>query len=199
MVLGTSFLIKPYVTIALFLESLSLQNPKFNVTNDSFGSTIVVIMITLRALASITILHSLQDYGVDIYALNLINKILHIAKECIPNRVVTMRPSDPPWITTTIKGYIRKRKRIIRKAKQTDSPHFWSKFRKIRNKVTSLIRDSKSSSHKSIADKLKSESISSRDWWPTIKSFISIKSSSTIPPLEKIAASTLMSSKKPNY
>ena len=90
----------------------------------------------MRALASTTNWHSLQDDDVDIYALNLTNKILHIAKECIPSRVVTTRPSDPPWITTTIKRYFRKRKRIFRKAKQTDSPHFWSKFRKIRNKVT---------------------------------------------------------------
>ena len=148
----------------------------------------------MRALVSITNWHSLQDDDVDIYVLNMTNKILYIAKECIPNRVVTIKPSDPPWITTTIKRYIRKRKRIFRKAKQTDSPHFWSKFRKIRNKVTSLIQDSKSSFHKSIADKLKSGSISSRDWWPTLESFISPKSSSTIPPLEKkLAVSTLMS------
>ena len=139
----------------------------------------------MRALVSITNWHSLQDDDVDIYVLDMTNKILYIAKECIPNRVVTIKPSDPPWITTTIKRYIRKRKRIFRKAKQTDSPHFWSKFRKIRNKVTSLIQDSKSSFHKSIADKLKSGSISSRDWWPTLESFISPKSSSTIPPLEK--------------
>ena len=57
----------------------------------------------MRALASSTNWHSLQDDDVDIYALNLTNKISHIAKECIPNRVVTIRPSDPPWITTTIK------------------------------------------------------------------------------------------------
>ena len=57
----------------------------------------------MRALASTTNWHSLQDDDVDIYALNLTNKILHIAKECIPYRVVTIRPSDPPWITTTIK------------------------------------------------------------------------------------------------
>ena len=49
----------------------------------------------MRALASTTNWHSLQDDDVDIYALNLTNKILHIAKECIPNRVVTIRPSDP--------------------------------------------------------------------------------------------------------
>ena len=39
----------------------------------------------MRAVASITNWHSLQDDDVDIYALNLTNKILHIAKECIPN------------------------------------------------------------------------------------------------------------------
>ena len=109
----------------------------------------------MRALSSITNWHSLQDDDVDKYALNLTNKILHIAKECIPKRVVTIRPSDPPWITTTIKRYIRKSQRIFRKAKQTDFPHFWVKFRKITNKVTSLTRDSRSSFSKSIADKLK--------------------------------------------
>ena len=119
------------------------------------------------------------------YMLLICNKILHIAKECIRNKVVTIGPSDPPWITTTIKRYIRKRKRIFGNAKQTDSSHFWSAFRKIRNILTLLIRDSKSSFHKSIADKLKSGSIS--------------KSSSTIRPLEKMAVSTLMSLKKPNY
>ena len=46
----------------------------------------------MGALASTTNWHSLQDDDVDIYALNLTNKILHIAKECIPNRVVTIRP-----------------------------------------------------------------------------------------------------------
>ena len=39
----------------------------------------------MRALASITTWHSLQDDDVDNYALNLTNKTLHIAKECIPN------------------------------------------------------------------------------------------------------------------
>ena len=148
----------------------------------------------MSALASITNWHSLQDDDVDIYALNLTNKILHIAKECIPNRVVTIRPSDPPWITTTIKRYIRKMNRIFCKAKQRDFPHFWAKFRKIRNKVTSLIRDSKSSFHKSIADKLKFQELEAY-----LKSLTSPKPSSTIPPLEKMAVSTLMSLKKPKY
>ena len=150
--LGTPFLIKTYVIIVLFLESLSLQNPKFNVKNDTFWQYDHGDYHHMRALASINSWHSLQGDDVDIYALFLTNKISHIAKKCISNRVVTIRPSDPPWITTTI-----------------NSSHFWSKFSKIRNKgyITDTIL--KSSFHKSIADKFKSGSISSRDWCPTLK------------------------------
>ena len=62
---------------------------------------------------------------------------------CIPNKTVTIRPSDPPWITSTIKRYIRKRKRAYRKAKHTKLPSHWNKFKQLRNKVVSLIRESK--------------------------------------------------------
>ena len=90
MVLGTPFLIKTYVVIGLFLASLSLQNRKFNVTNEHICRYEHGDYDIMRALASITNWHSLQDDDVDIYALNLTNKILHIAKECILNRVVTI-------------------------------------------------------------------------------------------------------------
>ena len=90
MVLGTPFLIKHTLSLACFLESLSLQNPKFNVTNEHIWRYDHGDYDIMRALASITNWHSLQDDDVDIYALNLTNKILHIAKECIPNRVVTI-------------------------------------------------------------------------------------------------------------
>ena len=36
-----------------------------------------------------------------------------------------------------------------------------------------------------MSDKLKSENLSSKDWWPILKSFISPSSNSSIPTLEK--------------
>ena len=36
-----------------------------------------------------------------------------------------------------------------------------------------------------LSDKLKSENLSSKDWWPILKSFISPSSNSSIPTLEK--------------
>ena len=113
---------------------------------------------------------------------NITQHIISIAKECIPNKIVTINTSDPPWITTTIKRYIRKRKRAYRKTKLLNTFTIWAKFKKLRNKTNSMIRKSKTKFYDDIAEKLKSDSLT-KDWWTTLKFFISPKASSTIPPL----------------
>ena len=45
----------------------------------------------------------------------------------------------------------------------------WKSFRKLRNKVTTLIRDSKKSFYDKLADKLKSSTTTTKDWWSTLK------------------------------
>lgn len=47
-----------------------------------------------------------------------------------------------------------------------------------------MIRESKKSYNKSLSDKLKSGSLSSKQWWTVLKTFISQNNSSCIPPLE---------------
>ena len=138
----------------------------------------------LRTKATNTDWESLRDNDINVYANNFTNHILYIAKECIPNRVIRVRPSDPPWLTTYIKRFIRKRKRAYRKAKLTNLPTNWNKFRKLRNKVVNMIREAKNTHTDKISDKLKSGSISSRDWWTILKLFISPKTRSTVPPIE---------------
>ena len=94
----------------------------------------------------------------DVYDNNINKTVNNIASECIANRNVRIRPSDPPWITSEIKRNIRKRKRAIlrafRRAKRTDSVSRWEKFMKLRNKAVNLIRHSKRSYFDSIAEKL---------------------------------------------
>ena len=46
-----------------------------------------------------------------------------------------------------------------------------------------MVRDSKQSFYDKIADKLKCETLSSKDWWSTLKTAIASNSKSTIPPL----------------
>ena len=54
----------------------------------------------------------------------------------------------------------------------------------MRNRVTQLIRESKLSFNDSMATKLKSDSLSPKQWWKLLKYFISPNSKSSIPPLE---------------
>ena len=92
--------------------------------------------------------------------------------------------SDPPWITTLLKRPIRKRKRLSRKAKQTNLERHWIKFRQLRNETNTMIRNSKQQFYDNIAEKLESKSLSSKDWWSTLKTFISPNLNSAIPPIE---------------
>ena len=138
----------------------------------------------LRAKAVETDWNALCHENIDIYATNITNHILNIAKECIPNKLIRVRPTDPPWLTSHIKSYIRKRKRAYRKAKRSDSPVHWAKFKRLRNKVTSMIRQSKQDLTDKIANKLKSNTLSSRSCWSILKSFFSPNSKTSIPPLD---------------
>ena len=68
---------------------------------------------------------SLRSDDISIYANNITEKIFSLSKECIPNKQVRIRPSEPVWMTSIIRHLIRKRKRAFRKAKLTDTPANW--------------------------------------------------------------------------
>ncbi|XP_053383769.1 uncharacterized protein LOC128549981 [Mercenaria mercenaria] len=127
--------------------------------------------------------NSCIDPDINIYASNIISQITVISKHNIPNKNITIRPSDVPWMNNNIRKNIRKRKRIYRKAKRTNSPNHWHKFRQVRNETVLLIREAKSQYLIKLSDKLKNGSFSLKDWWTTLKSFISRTNNNVIPPL----------------
>ena len=71
------------------------------------------------------------------------NAILSAAESSIPSKILTIRKGGPKWISCNILKMIRKKNRIHRKAKHFNNPMHWNKFRKIRNEVTSLVRNAK--------------------------------------------------------
>ncbi|CAC5415948.1 unnamed protein product [Mytilus coruscus] len=64
--------------------------------------------------------------------------LLKTAAESIPNKIITVRKTDPPWINNTIRRAIRKRNRMNKRAKKSNLPEHWSKFRKFRNKTSNI-------------------------------------------------------------
>ena len=56
----------------------------------------------LRKKAFKTNWNSLQDEDINKYANNITDKIMEISKQCIPNKTIRVRTSDPPWITSAL-------------------------------------------------------------------------------------------------
>ena len=128
---------------------------------------------------------SLVNEDIDVYATNVTDHILQMSSECIPNKYANIRPSETPWMHNELRKLMRKRKRAYDKAKQTKLAHHWDKYKKLRNDTTTLLRSSKKSYFDKLANKLKSNhNISSKDWWKTLKTFISTQDKSSIPPLK---------------
>ena len=84
-----------------------------------------------------------KDTDVDVYAKKLTNHISQLASKYIPYKTITVRQSDPPWLTYTIKKMMRTRKRLNDKYKRTNNIVDFENFKQIRNNVTNEIRKSK--------------------------------------------------------
>ena len=63
-----------------------------------------------------------QNPDINMYTKNFYNLLTEITDSCIPNRHVTIRPTEPPWITTLINKHIRIRKTAYKK-KQNEQIH----------------------------------------------------------------------------
>ena len=93
---------------------------------------------------------------ISIYTDLFTKKLLTISENCIPTKIVTVRPNDPPWLNNNIRRKIRARKRAFRKARRTQNPLHWDKFKKLRNQTVRDIRKVKQEYYDSLANKLAS-------------------------------------------
>ena len=126
---------------------------------------------------------SIKSENVNQYAFNFTDKLINFAQDCIPHKQVRIRPQDLPWINGTIRKLMRKRNRLYRKYKRNKTVENYESFKDIRNNVTSSLRKSKKEYFKSLADKLKSSSLATSDYWKTLKSFIKPSVDASIPPI----------------
>lgn len=97
-------------------------------------------------------------------------KYLEIINGHIPNRAILTNRLTPNWMTGRIKQCIRQRNRQHRKAKRTNKPQDWEKFRKIRNDTQNEVRRAKEDWSSKIQKKI--EECVDRDeklWWKIVK------------------------------
>jgi hypothetical protein len=75
---------------------------------------------------------------------------------------------------------IRQKNRIHRKAKHSNNPMHWNIFWKIRNEVTSLVRNAKDKYNNDLIKKITNMNSSCKNWWKIVKQISGIKGSDMI-------------------
>ena len=112
---------------------------------------------------------------------------LNTARNCIPNKVITVRPSDKLFFNAELRRLRRKKNRFHRIAKRSNTLQDWENFRKMRNDYNNKIKEAKLKSEKSRADQLQDrETLSPKKWWRLAKSFLKKDQGNTSYPALKV-------------
>ena len=98
---------------------------------------------------------------------------MNFAKESIPTKEVTIRPSDKPWYDSEIRCHSRKRDRLKTKAAKSGKQTDWTNYKHERNKVNNLIKHDKEVFFNNIEDLLfESYRSNKRNYWKIIRHFV---------------------------
>ena len=143
-------------------------------------------------LQSINWENTLNSNNIDQTASTISDTIISAASQTIPNKQVTIRPDDIPWINNTIRKQMNTRNKIHKRAKQQNTEAAWSNFRKSRNKVTYSIRKAKETYEIKLINQINTSNISSKTWFKLVKNITNKQTKSIIPTLivNKTTAST---------
>ena len=117
---------------------------------------------------------------------NVTSTILQIALSNVPNKAITIRTKDCPWITNDIKRTIRKKNRHHTRAKRSKSVLDWGRFRHIRNECTSKVRNAKFTYFDKLSEKLHDDSTSTKNWWKIAKQISNLEDKKEIIPPIKV-------------
>ena len=125
-----------------------------------------------------------SNSNIDDNVLCIADCIMQANQESIPNKIVTIRPNENPWITGHIKRLIRKRKRTFKKYKKTSNMFLLEKYKTLRNRVVNEIRKSKKEYFDKLEGLLSSASSNSKLFWKTSKQVLkTCRNSTNVPNL----------------
>jgi hypothetical protein len=114
-------------------------------------------------------------------ALSISNIILDTSRKYIPNKYVTIRPRDKPWMSGEIRLLIRKRDRAFKKYKNCKTEYHRAKWHFERKNVNHAIQMAKRIYMTKMTSILSNPSCKSKDFWRYTKAFMGVKTDSNIP------------------
>jgi hypothetical protein len=110
-----------------------------------------------------------MDPMMDKNAADFSSVLLDCAAYFIPNRIIKIRPRDKPYITQACRKADRERDQAHRKYQRTRNPLHYDQFREKRRESKLVRQNAKITHHNWLMTKLSTHSVSSKDYWKTMK------------------------------
>ena len=114
----------------------------------------------------------------------LTQTLLNIFSNFIPNKVITVRPRQAPWITQSIKNFIRKKNRAYKTFVKNGRPN--DKLESINDMIsqgTKLVEDAKDKYFKKIGTTLSNPETGMKTYWSMLNKILNKAKIPIIPPL----------------
>ena len=127
--------------------------------------------------------HCFETEDVNVASKRWTETLLNLARTCIPNRVVTVRPRDSPWFTSNLHKLKRKVHRAYALLKQNFSAYRWEKYISLKHNYLEELKEAELLYNEKLAKSLSQERNSSR-WWTTLKHVLGKADDSSYPPLK---------------
>lgn len=124
------------------------------------------------------------DNDVNIAAEQFTAAILSAAEVSIPHKSIAMKPSQKPWVTSEMIKQIRKRDRLFRRARQTQTTYDWDRWKYQRNIVTATNKRLKQIHIQGQIRKLLQHKQEPHKYHQTLRRLTGKTRDSIIPPLE---------------
>jgi len=121
--------------------------------------------------------------SIDVFYKKWVDLFMSIVDLFIPQKSVTIRPKDKPWMYGGIRRAMRRRDRLLKVFNRDKSSSNWTAYREQRNLVVSLIRKAKAEYNRKINSILSDPATPSKRWWQVAKSFYGSKAGTSIPPI----------------
>ena len=137
-----------------------------------------------EAISSYDWEHCFQGDDIDMVLDRWTTSFLNLARQYIPNRVITVRSRDDPWFSGELRKLRQEKNRLHRIAKTINNPINWNNFRQARNTYVGKLREAETRYKENLATKLKdSRNINPKQWWHLTKQFLNKSNNIDIPPI----------------
>ena len=94
---------------------------------------------------------------IDVSTNNITRALIDAANTHIPNRIITVRKDNPPWLTSSIKRVIRRTNRFHKRTNRSSLPGHWERFRIARNNCNNLAYNAKIAHYSKVSENIRLE------------------------------------------